>query len=133
MDHLTKFELFENTSNNKMYHASPNNQHESILKNGLDPELGDKTWPDNEYPNGVYLVDDSGMAIKYAVIIRDDGDVWEVDTNGLEIHTDPECTIGTFFEGVNSYYTTNIINPDNIRPVDISDETKDSVWHQHEH
>lgn len=115
-----------------VYHASPNEYKESILKRGIGSKWGDKQWKENNYPDGTYVFDDLEEAIKYAVLILDDGDVWKIDSTGLDLIVDPEPTEGSNFEGVNSYYIKQNISKEKIKLVEVSEEKRDEVWRGYE-
>jgi len=131
MNHLKSFKLFESTSSHIMYHASNFDSDISIEENGLNRSLGTKQYPNHNYPDGIYLFDNLDDAKRYAVIMLDNGDVYEVDIKGLDVQDDPEETKNSWFEGVNSYYTTDVIEPSRINKVEFSEDEKDQIWLSH--
>lgn len=131
MKHLKSFHLFESNSD-LYYHASSLENTDSINANGLTAKLGKKQWPQNDYPLGTYMFDNRDDALKYAVLILEDGEVWEIDGSGLIIKNDPEPVEGSEFEDANSYYTTDNIPTSKIKMLDISDDEKDDVYRMYE-
>ncbi len=131
MEHLISYLLFEGV-NQKYYHASYPDNSASIKKNGLNAELGKKTVPHVEYPKGIYMFDDANDAKKYAVLMLDDGDVWEIDITGIKLIKDPEDPADTHFEDAHSYYTIESIPPDRLSQVNFSEEEKDEIYREYE-
>lgn len=123
-----RMEEQEEEISNIMYHASPNEYKESILKRGLVPKMGDKQWKENNYPDGIYVFDDLEEAIKYTVLILDGGDVWQIDTTNLDLIVDPESTKDSNFEEANSYYIKENIPKEKIQLIEVSEEKKEEVW-----
>lgn len=130
MKHLRDYRLFE--AKQIYYHASSGENTASIRKDGLSPDLGKKVWVDNEYPKGIYMFDSRDDALLYAVIRLEDGEVWEVDAEGIGLKEDPESMRGSYFEDANSYYTTDAIPPDRLRMLDIDDDEKDELYRKYE-
>ena len=120
--------FYEDFDQNKIYyHATDGEYIDSILKNGLDANIGIKRWVNNDYPLGTYLFDDYDATLKYAILNCDDGEVLEINSKGLTILDDPEDKIGSHFENDNTFYTTDKIPVSNIKLLNISDEEKDEI------
>jgi hypothetical protein len=131
MQHLKAFQLFESNSE-VYYHASSSDNVDSINANGLTTKLGKKQWTQNDYPLGIYMFDNKEAAQKYAVLILDDGEVWEVSVGGLLMKKDPESVEGSEFEGETTYYTTDNIPTSKIKMIDFSDDEKDKIYRMYE-
>lgn len=131
MKHIESYQLFE-SKNIIVYHATDGKYIKNILKIGLDSSKGKKRWKNNKYPAGIYVFTDKDIAIRYAVLNCDDGEVLQINAAGLKLKKDPESTEGSEFEDANSFYITDKIEPSRIKKIDVSDTVKDEIYREFE-
>jgi hypothetical protein len=132
----------------KLYHASPAENRDLILEEGLDATgrtwntghgwdewnsetgiVGDPDVPDADYeyrPEGIYMWPDLGEAMGYA---RNGWDIWEIDTNKIrhnDIIKDPSIAHNWDWEREHQAYVTEHVPPEALRLVDPAHYAADS-------
>lgn len=86
----------ESIDTDNMYHVSLSQNRISILRDGLLPGGGPTPWPEDEYPEGIYLFDNIKSARSYGFGNGDPFDIWEVSVSDYPVNDDP-ITKGAFY------------------------------------
>lgn len=119
-----QFEGMEGKIPDKLYRISQEKHTDSILKDGLIPQTGDRGYKSNQ--KYVYLMEAVDIPAWMSVLPNlDDPVIFEIDTDGLDgITPGRYFTDRSYVKGYGEYRMENPIPPDHIRKIELTEENK---------